>query len=122
MHRQFKDDRYLYWIVISAYLQANDPATPPTTQKILLQLSHRFLSTTANIDPPHSTADRLYLHVIIRRYLGLYNEAADLLDHPDAVSIVSTNLALREVQREINKLRGAWIEEDARAKERIKKG
>ena len=52
----------------------------------------------------------------------MYDEAANILALPDAAATVSANLSLKELQKEINKLRGAFTEEGVKARKRVESG
>lgn len=132
MHKTFKDERYVYWSVLSALLQAsafipppvtklirdtqaNEPGTPETTATILHKLASRLL---ASVDaPPHSTADRLFVHLTVLRALGELRAAAALLDTPEGQAVAQTSLTVDELRREIVRASGpgALVAEGARA-------
>ncbi|TDL21521.1 actin cytoskeleton organization protein [Rickenella mellea] len=117
MHKQFKSDRFIYWSVMSAVLQAKDPSTPPTTRPILFQLAHRLLLTTPV--PPTATADRLHLHVTVLRELSLYDEARQLLETTVGKAIVKTSIVVDELRREVAVESGRWKEEGREAARRL---
>lgn len=116
MHKQFHDDHYLYWSVMSAVLQANDPTTPPNMRPILYKLAHRLVTSSGT--PSYFSADRFYLHLTILRELQLYDEAFELLEHEVGKAICAASLACDELRREIWKAKGLCKEEGARARER----
>ncbi|KAL0946591.1 hypothetical protein HGRIS_012792 [Hohenbuehelia grisea] len=117
MHKQFQEDRYLYWSVISAVLQANDPSTPPAMRELLYKLAHRLITSATT--PSYTNADRFHLHLSILRHLGLHEEAHKLLDHEAGKSICSTSLACNELRRDIWHADGRWAEEGALAESKI---
>ncbi|PPR03615.1 hypothetical protein CVT24_007731 [Panaeolus cyanescens] len=113
MYKTFQDEKYLYWSVICAILQANDISTPPAMRPILFQLAHRLIQTSPN--PSYISADRFHLHLSLLRQLGLYDEANKLLDSDVGKSICATNLSCDELRREIWQLQGKVKEEGQRA-------
>ena len=135
MHKQFQEDRYIYWSVISAVLQvsllyryaayilivcfekARDPSTPASMRPILFKLSHRLLSSA--VVPSYLSADRFYLHLSILRELELWDEAHQLLTMEPAKAICETSLIVDEIRREVWKRKGLWEEEKQMAQQRI---
>ncbi|TFK76275.1 actin cytoskeleton organization protein [Pluteus cervinus] len=117
MHKQFQEDRYIFWNAISAVLQARDPATPPGMQTILFKLAHRLLESCTS--PTYLIADRFYLHLFVLRELQLYDDAHKLLDSEIGTVICNTNLSCNEIRRDIWKRRGMVAEEGARGERRI---
>ncbi|PCH37977.1 hypothetical protein WOLCODRAFT_135971 [Wolfiporia cocos MD-104 SS10] len=117
LHKQFHDDHYLYWSVMSAVLQANDPTTPTNMRSILYQLAHRLISSSAT--PSYYSADRFHLHLSILRELGKYDEAYELLEHEVGRAVCAASLACEEMRRDIWKVKGLAKEEGVRARERI---
>ncbi|KAG5647223.1 hypothetical protein DXG03_000758 [Asterophora parasitica] len=117
MHRQFQEDRYLYWSVISAVLQANDVTTPPSMRAILYKLAHRLM--TSSPTPSYQNTDRFHLHLSILRELELYDDAHKLLDSDVGKAICSTSLSCNEIRRDIWRLRGLILEEGKLAEARI---
>ncbi|KAK7467226.1 mitochondrial distribution and morphology [Stygiomarasmius scandens] len=117
MHKQFQEDRYLYWNVISAVLQANDPTTPPNMRQILYKLAHRLLSSASS--SPLGNTDRFYLHLTILKELSLLDDAAALLDTEVGQMICTANLSCNELRRDIMHLRGLSKEEGERAERLI---
>ncbi|GBE82163.1 hypothetical protein SCP_0405430 [Sparassis crispa] len=117
MHKQFHDDHYLYWSVMSAVLQANDPATPPNFRDVLYKLAHRLL--TSSTTPSYYSSDRFYLHLVVLRELKLYDDAYTMLEHEAGKAVCSVSLACDDLRREVWKAKGLCKEEGARAKERI---
>ncbi|KAF9052875.1 N-acetyltransferase B complex non catalytic subunit-domain-containing protein [Panaeolus papilionaceus] len=113
MNKTFQDEKYLYWSVICAMLQANDVSTPPTMRPILYQLAHRLIQSSPT--PSYVSADRFHLHLSLLRQLGLYDEAGNLLDSDVGKSICATNLSCDELRREIWKQQGKTKEEGKRA-------
>lgn len=117
MHKQFQEDRYLYWSVISAVLQANDAATPVTMRTLLYKLAYRLI--TSSPTPSYLNADRFHLHISILRELELLDDAYKLLDSDVGKNICATNLSCDELRRDIWRLRGMTKEEGERAQLRI---
>ena len=135
MHKQFQEDRYVYWSVISAVLQvslqleytayilvicfpkARDPSTPASMRPVLFKLSHRLLSSTAA--PSHFSADRFYLHLRILKELGLWDDAHQLLTTAPGKAICETSLIVDEIRREVWKYKGLREEEKQIAQRRI---
>ncbi|KAH9901395.1 actin cytoskeleton organization protein [Cubamyces lactineus] len=117
MHKQFQDDHYLYWSVMSALLQAHDPTTPEALRTVLLKLAHRLVSSSAT--PSYYHADRFHLHVTVLRELGLHDEAYEMVESETGKIVCSTNLACDELRREIWKLKGLTKEAGERAEKRI---
>ncbi|GLB34889.1 putative N-acetyltransferase B complex (NatB) non catalytic subunit [Lyophyllum shimeji] len=117
MHKQFHDDRYLYWNVMSAVLQANDAATPPNMRTLLYKLAHRLI--TSSPTPSYQNNDRFYLHLSILRELELYDDAHKLLDSDIGRAICSTSLSCNQIRRDIWRLRGMIREEGELAEARI---
>ncbi|OSC97114.1 actin cytoskeleton organization protein [Trametes coccinea BRFM310] len=117
MHKQFQDDHYLYWSVMSALLQAHDPSTPEALRTVLLKLAHRLISSSAT--PSFYNADRFHLHVNVLKELGLYDEAFEMVESETGKVVCSSNLACDELRREIWKLKGLTKEAGERAEKRI---
>ncbi|KAF5381081.1 hypothetical protein D9615_004014 [Tricholomella constricta] len=117
MHKQFQEDRYLYWSVISAVLQANDTATPPSMRMILYKLAHRLI--TSSPTPSYQNTDRFHLHLSILRELELYDDAHKLLDSDIGKAICSTSLSCNEIRRDVWRLRGMIQDEGRLAEARI---
>ncbi|KIM49319.1 hypothetical protein M413DRAFT_438506 [Hebeloma cylindrosporum] len=117
MFKQFQDDRYLYWSVISAMLQAKDTNTPAAMRPILYKLAHRLIISSPT--PSYVNADRFHLHLSILRELDLYEEAQGLLDSDIGKSICATNLSCNEVRRDIWLCQGQLQQEGERARNRI---
>ncbi|KAJ3732242.1 actin cytoskeleton organization protein [Lentinula guzmanii] len=117
MYKQFQEDRYLYWSVMSNVLQANDTNTPPEMRTLLYKLALRLITSAPTPSSVHS--DRFYLHLTILRELSEYDEAMTLLETPTGRNICEINLACNEMRRDIMRLRGALEEEGKRAEQRI---
>lgn len=117
LHKTFKGDRYLYWTILSAMLQAQDSLTPPAMRTVLHKLAHRLLGGVEV--PPYASADRLYLHLSVLRANGLLDEAAALLNTDEGRAISRTNLIVDELRREIVRERDDFEEEGDRARARI---
>ncbi|KAF9464770.1 N-acetyltransferase B complex non catalytic subunit-domain-containing protein [Collybia nuda] len=117
MHKQFQEDRYLYWSVMSAVLQANDVSTPIAMRMLLYKLAHRLL--TSSPTPSYLNADRFHLHIFILRELELFDEARKLLDSDVGKTICATNLSCDELRRDIWQRCGMIKEEGERAQMRI---
>ncbi|KAG6874208.1 hypothetical protein C0995_003754 [Termitomyces sp. Mi166 len=116
MHKQFQEDRYLYWSVMSAVLQANDPTTPPAMRTILYKLAHRIITSSPT---PYQSNDRFHLHLSILRELELYDDAHKLLDSDIGRAICSTSLSCNEIRRDIWRKRGMILDEGKLATQRI---
>ncbi|THG98979.1 hypothetical protein EW026_g3303 [Hermanssonia centrifuga] len=122
LHKQFKEDRYLYWNVFCAVLQleqASDPTTLPPLRPVLYKLAHRLI-TTSEV-PSFYSPDRFYVHILILKELGLYEEAAALLESEKGKDICGRSLICDELRREIWVLKGSVKEEGQRAQDRILK-
>ncbi|KAG6810186.1 hypothetical protein H0H92_012950 [Tricholoma furcatifolium] len=117
MYKQFQDDRLLYWNVMTAVLQANEPTTPPDMRTILYKLAHRII--TSSPTPSYQNSDRFHLHLSILRELKLYDEAHKLLDSDIGKAICLTSLSCNEIRRDIWRLRGMTKEEGDLATSRI---
>ncbi|KAJ7709829.1 actin cytoskeleton organization protein [Mycena rosella] len=117
MHKQFQEDRYIYWSVISAILQANDSMTAPNMRSLLYQLAHRLV--TSSPTPSYVNADRFHLHLSILRELKLFDEARTLLESDIGKSICSASLACNELRRDIWRLQGLLEDEGTKAELRI---
>ncbi|KAJ3999153.1 actin cytoskeleton organization protein [Lentinula boryana] len=117
MYKQFQEDRYLYWSIMSNVLQANDINTPPEMRTLLYKLALRLITSAPTPSSVHS--DRFYLHLTILRELSEYDEAMTLLETPTGRNICEINLACNEMRRDIMRLRGALEEEGKRAEQRI---
>ncbi|RDB21137.1 N-alpha-acetyltransferase 25, NatB auxiliary subunit [Hypsizygus marmoreus] len=117
MYKQFQEDRYLYWSVISAVLQANDITTPSSMRTLLYKLAHRL--TTSSPTPSYQNTDRFHLHLSILRELELYGDAHKLLDSDVGKAICATSLSCNELRRDIWRLRGLSKEEGELAEARI---
>lgn len=120
MHKQFQEDRYLYWSVISAILQASDQSTPESMRLLLYKLAHRLISSSPT--PSYLSADRFYMHMSILEELDLYDEANTLLESDIGKAICSTSLACSQTRRDIWRKRGLFKDEGARAQDRITEG
>ncbi|KAI5121380.1 hypothetical protein M0805_001193 [Coniferiporia weirii] len=110
-------DRYLYWSVLGATLQANDITTPPAMRAVLQKLAHRMLQGVEV--PPHATADRLHVHISVLKALSLYDDAAKLLESDEGRAVAKTSLIIDELRREVVKARGDFEAEGARARVKI---
>ncbi|OCB92030.1 actin cytoskeleton organization protein [Sanghuangporus baumii] len=113
-------DRYLYWSVLSAMLQANDVSTPPTMRPVLQRLAHRLLEG-AKI-PPHASADRLHVHLTVLKTLGMHDDAAALVDTEEGKAVAKTSLIVDEVRRELVQARRDFPAEGKRATQKIEEG
>ncbi|KAL4067946.1 N-acetyltransferase B complex non catalytic subunit-domain-containing protein [Scleroderma yunnanense] len=120
MHKQFQEDRYLYWSVISAILQANDPSTPESMRLLLYKLAHRLI--TSSPTPSYLSTDRFYMHINILKELDLYDEAKTLLESDVGKAICSTSLACSQIRRDIWRKRELFKEEGTRAQDRLTEG
>ncbi|KAJ7235444.1 actin cytoskeleton organization protein [Mycena haematopus] len=117
MHKQFHEDRYIYWSVISAILQANEPTTEPNMRTLLYKLAHRLV--TSSPTPSYVNADRFHLHLSILRELELFDEARTLLDSDIGKSICAASLSCNEIRRDIWRRQGLLEDEGTRAELRI---
>ncbi|KAF5377028.1 hypothetical protein D9757_007708 [Collybiopsis confluens] len=117
MYKQFQEERYLYWSVISSVLQAKDPNTSTEMRTLLYKLALRLITSAPS--PSSIRSDRFHLHLTILRELAEYDEAFALLDTPAGQGICETNLACNEIRRDIMRLKGALEEEGKRAEQRI---
>ncbi|KAJ2932908.1 hypothetical protein H1R20_g4212, partial [Candolleomyces eurysporus] len=118
LHKQFQEERYLYWSVISAILQANDPSTPGTMRTILYKLAHRLIDSSPT--PSYLGADRFYLHLLVVRELKLFEESDKLLNSEVGQKICSISLSCDELRRKIWKEQGLAENERTRATNLIK--
>ncbi|KAK7054789.1 mitochondrial distribution and morphology [Paramarasmius palmivorus] len=105
-------DRYKNAQVIPGR-KANDVTTRPDMKTILYKLAHRLITSSPRPSTLHP--DRFYLHLKILRELGLYDEAATLLDSDAGRLYCATNLSCNELRRDIAKDRGLLKEEGERA-------
>ncbi|KAI0721082.1 N-acetyltransferase B complex non catalytic subunit-domain-containing protein [Cerioporus squamosus] len=117
MHKQFQDEHYLYWNIMSALLQAKDPNTPETLRTVLLKLAQRLVSQSPT--PSYYNADRFHLHVTVLKELGMYDEAYELFESEAGKIISSQFLMCEELRREIWKLKSLTKEAGERAEQRI---
>uniref|UniRef100_A0A8H7Y5Y3 Actin cytoskeleton organization protein n=1 Tax=Psilocybe cubensis TaxID=181762 RepID=A0A8H7Y5Y3_PSICU len=117
MYKQFQEERYLYWSVISAVLQAKDANTPPTMRPILYKLAHRLIASSPT--PSYVNAERFHLHLSILRELELWEEADKLIESDVGKSICSTSLACDEIRRAIMIQQGRYQQEAKRAEQLI---
>ncbi|KAF7363508.1 Actin cytoskeleton organization protein [Mycena sanguinolenta] len=117
MHKQFHEDRYIYWIVMSVILQANEPTTEPKMRTLLYNLAHRHV--TSSPTPSYVNADRFHLHLSILRELELFDEARTLLDSDIGKSICAASLSCNEIRRDIWRRQGLLEEEGTKAELRI---
>ncbi|KAH7913728.1 N-acetyltransferase B complex non catalytic subunit-domain-containing protein [Hygrophoropsis aurantiaca] len=117
MHKQFQEDRYLYWSVMGAILQANDPVTAPTMRTVLYKLAHRLV--TSSPTPSYISPDRFHLHLTILRELELWDDANTLLESEVGESICFTNLACDELRRELWQAGKLWKKESDHAQKKI---
>lgn len=118
MHKQFQEDRYVYWAVTGAILQANDLGTPPNIRTLLYKLAHRHVTSCPT--PSYMAVDRFHLHLLILQELQLWDEANTLLESDIGKSICSASLVCNETRREIWRKRGLYKDEGERAQEKIK--
>ncbi|KAF8511363.1 N-acetyltransferase B complex non catalytic subunit-domain-containing protein [Gautieria morchelliformis] len=117
MHKTFKDDRFLYWSIMSAVLQANDPHTPAATRSMLFGLSLRLIETanTQSVSSP----DRFYLHLSILFEMGRLAEAQKLLSSPAGQRLCATSLVIDEVRAQVAVKLGIWKAEGDLARQRL---
>ncbi|GJE87141.1 N-acetyltransferase B complex non catalytic subunit-domain-containing protein [Phanerochaete sordida] len=118
MHKLFKEERYLYWSIFCAVLQANDQTTQPALRPVLYKLAHRLISSAQT--PSFFSADRFYVHLTILKELELWDDATALLSSEIGQSICNTNLTIDELRREIWRAKGDVKEEGERAQQRIR--
>ncbi|KAG1756688.1 N-acetyltransferase B complex non catalytic subunit-domain-containing protein [Suillus paluster] len=109
MHKQFQEDRYVYWAVIGAILQANELGTPPNIRTLLYKLAHRHVTSCPT--PSYTAVDRFHLHMIILQELQLWDEANTLLESDIGKSICSASLVCNETRRDIWRQRGLYKDE-----------
>ncbi|KAF8583207.1 actin cytoskeleton organization protein [Ramaria rubella] len=117
MHKTFKDDRFLYWSIMAAVLQANDPHTLAPTRAMLFGLSLRLIETS--MTPSVSSPDRFYLHLSILFEIGRLAEAQNLLASPAGQRLCATSLVIDEVRAQVAVKRGRWKLEGELAKTRL---
>ncbi|KAI0810968.1 N-acetyltransferase B complex non catalytic subunit-domain-containing protein [Irpex lacteus] len=117
LHKQFKEERYLFWSIFCAVLQANDPATPEALRPVLFKLAHRLITSAPT--PSYYSADRFYIHLVVLKELQLWDEATTLLSSEIGQAIANTSLSVDELRRDIWKLKGSVKEEGERAQKRI---
>ncbi|KAI0302144.1 N-acetyltransferase B complex non catalytic subunit-domain-containing protein [Russula brevipes] len=117
LNKQFRHDRYVFWGITCTFLQANDPMTAGEMRDILLKLAHRLIAASWKQTEVHP--DRLYLHTIILRQLGLYKDARELLDTETGRVLCPRNLSCDYLRREIMKSGGWQTEEGVIAEQRI---
>ncbi|KAK7020551.1 N-alpha-acetyltransferase 25, NatB auxiliary subunit [Favolaschia claudopus] len=117
MHKQFHEDRYIYWSVLSAILQANEPTTEPNMRALLYKLAHRLV--TSSPTPSYVSADRFHLHLSILRELELYDEARTLLESDIGKSICAASLSCNEIRRDLWRRQGLLEDEGTKAEQRI---
>ncbi|KAJ6502477.1 actin cytoskeleton organization protein [Mycena sanguinolenta] len=117
MHKQFHEDRYIYWSVISAILQANEPTTEPNMRTLLYKLAHRLV--TSSPTPSYVNADRFHLHLSILRELELFDEARTLLDSDIGKNICAASLSCNEIRRDIWRRQDLLEDEGTKAELRI---
>lgn len=134
MHKQFHEDRYIYWSVISAILQvrlirvcpslssyrawqANEPTTEPNMRTLLYKLAHRLV--TSSPTPSYVNADRFHLHLSILRELELFDEARTLLESDIGKNICAASLSCNEIRRDIWRRQGLLEDEGTKAELRI---
>ncbi|KAF8238594.1 actin cytoskeleton organization protein [Tricholoma matsutake] len=117
MYKQFQEDRYLYWSVLSAVLQAKEVGISADMRTLLYKLAHRII--TSSPTPSYLNADRFYLHLSILRELELYDDAYKLLSSDVGMNICATSLSCNEVRRNIWRLRGMTRDEGELARQRI---
>jgi N-terminal acetyltransferase B complex non-catalytic subunit len=134
MYKQFQEDRYLYWSVLSTVLQvrfacinsrrslinapkAKEVGTPASMRALLYKLAHRII--TSSPTPSYLNADRFHLHLSILHHLELYDDAHKLLISDVGKNICATSLSCNEIRRDIWRLRGLSREEGELARQRI---
>jgi hypothetical protein len=133
LQKQFGADRYVFWNVMSCYLQvssalrfickilttptfqAKDASTPTTMRPVLLKLAHRLLTST-NLG---ITTERFHLHLTVLKELELWEEADILINSEAGKLLCPSMLACEELRREIVRARGSWQPEGDLARARI---
>jgi N-terminal acetyltransferase B complex non-catalytic subunit len=116
LFKQFQSERYLYWSIMSAVLQANEPATAPAMRTVLYKLALRLISSSTT--PTTASTDRFHLHVYILRELDI-DEACKLLESEEAKTIYGNNLAVDELRRDIWTKKGMFKQDGDLARTRI---
>ncbi|KZS91044.1 TPR-like protein [Sistotremastrum niveocremeum HHB9708] len=99
MHKNSKDDRYLYWSIMSTVLQASDLSTDPAMRPILLKLALRLIESSGS--PSIASPDRFYLNLTVLRDLERYEEALNLLEGDVGKHLCDTSLVLEELRHEL---------------------
>lgn len=117
MYKLFKDERYLYWSIFCAVLQANDQTTQPALRPVLYKLAHRLISSAQT--PSFYSADRFFVHLTILKELELWDDATALLSSEIGQTICNTNLTIDELRRDIWRAKGSVKDEGERAQQRI---
>ncbi|KAI0748133.1 N-acetyltransferase B complex non catalytic subunit-domain-containing protein [Daedaleopsis nitida] len=117
MHKQFQEDHYMYWNVMSALLQANDSSTPEALRTVLRKLAHRMISPSQTLS--YYLPDRFHLHVTVLKELGLYDEAYEMVESENGKLVCAGTLSCEELRREIWKLKGLTKEAGELAGNRI---
>lgn len=136
MYKQFQEDRYLYWSVLSTVLQvhlaifhintqrslinalkAKEAGTPANMRMLLYKLAHRII--TSSPTPSYLNADRFHLHLSILQQLELYDDAHKLLSSDVGKNICATSLSCNEIRRDIWRLLGLTREEGELARQKI---
>ena len=97
------DHRFLTWSIMSALLQACDPATPENTKPILLTLALRLFQQIPKQFSSYSSPDILCLHLEILLAFAepKLQEAYDLLSNDESMRMVESSLSLDEKRRTI---------------------
>lgn len=110
-------DRYLYWAVLGALLQADDTSTSEAMRGVLHKLAGRLLEQSEV--PPYATAERMHVHLTVMQSLEENDKAAALLESEEGKAVVKMSLVVDEMRREIVRRRGDWVKEGERARQRI---
>jgi N-terminal acetyltransferase B complex non-catalytic subunit len=85
-------------------------------RNVLYKLAHRLATSSS---PSYFNADRLHLHLVILRELGLTDDAYSLLESDIGRAICSTSLSCNEIRRDIWRARGLLKEAGERAEHLI---
>jgi len=121
MYGMFKEPKYLYWSVMSAVLQAQNPAADAAhNASLLLNLALRLLTTSPL--PSHISPDHFYLHLVILKSLNRIQEGFELVTNPNGTQLCATSLVLDELRRDIFMAHGAFQEEIKICREKIQAG
>ncbi|KAH7096936.1 N-acetyltransferase B complex non catalytic subunit-domain-containing protein [Auriculariales sp. MPI-PUGE-AT-0066] len=119
--KQLKQDRWTWWAVMCAVLQASDGATAAHVRNVLLQLALRMIEMTGK--PSHVQADRFALHLDLLQALDRTPEALTMLeDTAEGRALFATSPAVQEIARELTLRAGRWEQEWENAKKKLQEG